>query len=131
MPLAFVFALITAFLFSFTPMHAQPMAMSPSTEADPDAFVAECVNVINGDFCRSALDFVVQGPDKLVLQRCYSNRNYITGKGVGGWRLFSDLFLVVGTPSRGDALHNTYAVTEGTRRMSQSSWHPEVSLAIL
>lgn len=70
--------------------------MLPSTEADPDSFVNHCVNVINGDYCESALDLEISGPDKLVLQRFYNAKNYMTGQGFGGWRIFSQTLLVTG-----------------------------------
>ena len=34
-----------------------------STESDPDAFIQDCVNVINGDYCEVATDLVIPGPD--------------------------------------------------------------------
>ncbi len=40
-----------------------------STESDPDAFIQNSVNVINGDYCESATDLVITGPDAMVLQR--------------------------------------------------------------
>jgi hypothetical protein len=39
-----------------------------STESDPDAFIQNSVNVINGDYCESATDLVITGPDALVLE---------------------------------------------------------------
>lgn len=71
-------------------------AMLPSTEADPDAFIDHCVNVINGDYCESALDLEIAGPDALTLQRYYNAKNYMAGKGFGGWRIFPQTLLVTG-----------------------------------
>ncbi len=45
-----------------------------STESDPDAFIQGCVNVINGDYCESAIDLRITGPDPLILQRFYSTK---------------------------------------------------------
>lgn len=67
-----------------------------TTESDPDAFVQECVNVINGDYCESGTDLVIEGPDPLILQRFYSSKNYLTGKESGGWRFLTQRFLIVG-----------------------------------
>ena len=66
-----------------------------STEADPEAFIENSVNVINGDYCESATDLVIR-PDLLVLQRFYNATDYITGAQVGGWRIFPERFLVIG-----------------------------------
>ncbi|MBS0622015.1 MAG: DUF687 family protein [Verrucomicrobia bacterium] len=62
-----------------------------STESDPDAFVQNSVNVINGDYCESATDLVITGPDALVLQRFYSAKSP-----VAEWRIFPQRFLVLG-----------------------------------
>src|ERR1700722_10448180 len=64
-----------------------------STESDPDAFIQKCVNVINGDYCESATDLVIVGPDALVLQRFYSTKDAITGVQAGGWRMLLQRFL--------------------------------------
>jgi RHS repeat-associated protein len=70
--------------------------MLPSTAGDPDSFIGHCVNVINGDYCEAVTDAVVKGPDSLDLQRFYNAKNYMTGEGSGGWRIFSQHFLVIG-----------------------------------
>ncbi len=70
--------------------------MLPSTESDPDSFIAQCVNVINGDYCETDLDLEIAGPDVLTLQRYYNSKNYMTGKDFGGWRIFPQNFLVTG-----------------------------------
>ena len=44
-----------------------------STESDPDAFIQNSVNVINGNYCEAATDFLITGPDALLLQRFYTN----------------------------------------------------------
>jgi RHS repeat-associated protein len=67
-----------------------------STESDPDAFIQNSVNVINGDYCESATDLVITGPDALVLQRFYSTKDAITGFKAGGWRILPQRFLIVG-----------------------------------
>jgi hypothetical protein len=33
-----------------------------STESDPDAFIQNSVNVVNGYYCESATDLVITGP---------------------------------------------------------------------
>jgi RHS repeat-associated protein len=70
-----------------------------STESDPDAFIQNHVNVINGDYCESATDLVIAGPDSLVLQRFYSTKDLITGLQTGGWRILPQRFLVIGRDS--------------------------------
>jgi RHS repeat-associated protein len=72
-----------------------------STESDPDAFIQNSVNVINGDYCESATDLVITGPDALVLQRFYSTKDAITGVQAGGWRMLPQRFLVVGKDPSG------------------------------
>jgi len=72
-----------------------------STESDPDAFIQNSVNVINGDYCESATDLVITGPDALVLQRFYSTKDVITGVQEGGWRMLPQRFLVVGKDASG------------------------------
>lgn len=59
-----------------------------STESDPDAFIQNSVNVINGDYCEATTDLVITGPDALVLQRFYSTKDAMTGRQAGGWRMF-------------------------------------------
>jgi hypothetical protein len=54
-----------------------------STDADPEAIIDHRVNVINGDYCEVMTDLVIKGPDDLVLQRYFSNSNYVTGKDAG------------------------------------------------
>lgn len=70
-----------------------------STESDPDAFIQNSVNIINGDYCESATDLVIKGPDALVLQRFFSAKDAITGGQEGGWRMLPQRFLVVGKDS--------------------------------
>lgn len=74
-----------------------------STESDPDAFIQNSVNVITGDYCESATDLVITGPDALVLQRFYSTKDVITGFQTGGWRMLPQRFLVVGKDPSGKA----------------------------
>ena len=72
-----------------------------STESDPDAFIQNSVNVINGDYCESATDLLITGPDALVLQRFYSTKDAITGVQAGGWRMLPQRFLVIGKDASG------------------------------
>lgn len=80
--LLFALSVYTSALFS------NPLPLI-STESDPDAFVQNSVNVINGDYCESATDLVITGPDALVLQRFYSTY-------AGSWRILPQRFLVIG-----------------------------------
>lgn len=72
-----------------------------STESDPDAFIHNSVNVINGEYCEAATDIIVPGPDALALQRFYSTKDAVTGTQRGGWRIFPQRFLVIGKDPAG------------------------------
>lgn len=72
-----------------------------STESDPDAFIQNSVNVINGNYCESATDLVITGPDALILQRFYSTKDVITGFQAGTWRIYPQRFLVIGKDPSG------------------------------
>lgn len=94
-----LFSFSLLFLFSLQSLHGSTnysAAMLPSTSGDPDSFIGHCVNVINGDYCEAATDAVIKGPDSLDLQRFYNAKNYMTGEHTGGWRIFSQHFLVLG-----------------------------------
>lgn len=93
-------------------------ALITSTEADPDSFIDNCVNILTGDYCESNTDLSIVGPDPLVLQRYYNSTNYITGQHVGGWRIFPQCFLVAGKEfnenlqsDNAEELERTYAFT--------------------
>jgi hypothetical protein len=47
-------------------LHLPLSANLVSTESDPDAFIQNSVNVINGDYCEAATDLVITGPDPLI-----------------------------------------------------------------
>ncbi|MFZ0564607.1 MAG: RHS repeat-associated core domain-containing protein [Chlamydiales bacterium] len=98
-----VYLFLMLFINSFLHLLAESMspALLPSTESDPDAFIHNCCNVINGDYCESTIDLMIAGPDALILQRHYNNKNYLTGKGIGGWRIFPQAFLVLGKDPKG------------------------------
>jgi YD repeat-containing protein len=67
-----------------------------STASDPDAIVDKCVNTLNGDYCEVVADLIIPGPDPLILQRFHNSKNYVTGQGYGGWRIFPQMLLVLG-----------------------------------
>jgi len=92
-----LFTIFTLLVFLPT-LSADPLQFV-STESDPDAFIHNSVNVINGDYCESATDLVITGPDALVLQRFYSTKDVITGIQAGGWRILPQRFLVIGKDS--------------------------------
>ena len=97
----FIFLVATCFL---TQGYAsQSAALLTSTESDPDSFVTHCVNVITGDYCESTTDLVIIAPDLLVLQRYYNSKNYITGDAGGGWRIYPQAFLVLGSDPQGES----------------------------
>src|SRR5271155_5515023 len=91
---------ILALCLSFSSLSASQLQLV-STESDPDAFIQNSVNVINGDYCESATDLAITGPDALVLQRFYSTKDVITGVQAGGWRVFPQRFLVIGKDPSG------------------------------
>ncbi len=72
-----------------------------SYESDPDAFIQNSVNIINGDYCESTTDIVITGLDALVLQRFYSTKDTMTGVQAGGWRILPQRFLVLGKDRSG------------------------------
>ena len=41
-------------------------------------------------------DLIIPGPDPLILQRFHNSKNYVTGQGYGGWRIFPQMLLVLG-----------------------------------
>lgn len=118
---------VVAVFLSLGPLHAAQMSavMLPSTEADPDAFIDHCVNVINGDYCETVRDLEITGPDALVLQRYYNAKNYMTGEAFGGWRIFPQTLLVAGkAPQTKECNEWVYAFT-GERSggiLSYSGW---------
>lgn len=85
-------------LIFFLGLHLSTLSATQliSTESDPEAFIQESVNVINGDYCEATTDLLITGPDALLLQRFYSTKDAITGIQAGGWRIFPQRFLVVG-----------------------------------
>ncbi len=74
----------------------QSSANLSSTEGDPDGIIANCVNVITGDYCEAAQDLIIKGPDLLTLDRFFNSTNYITGKEPGCWRIFPQRYLIIG-----------------------------------
>lgn len=93
------------FLLSFLSFYLHALSANQlqvvSTESDPDAYIYNSVNVINGDYCESATDLMIAGPDILLLQRFYNSKNYMTGAETGGWRILPQRFLVIGKDPSG------------------------------
>jgi len=83
-------------LHAYTPILLAGPLQLVSTESDPDAFIQNCVNIINGDYCESATDLIIGGPDPLILQRFYSTNDPITSSQGSGWRILPQRFLVIG-----------------------------------
>lgn len=79
----YIVYLIFLILFNF-PISASISLIT--TESDPDAFV-HGVNVINGEYCESATDLIITGPDILTLRRFYSSNV---------WRINPERILVIG-----------------------------------
>lgn len=82
-----VFRLLVIF-FSYVYLSTLSAKQLISTESDPDAFIQDSVNIINGDYCETVNDLLISGPDALLLQRFYTNEE--------GWKIFPERFLVVG-----------------------------------
>lgn len=93
------FHFLFIFFLTHLPLLSTREAPLVSTESDPDAFIQNCVNVINGDYCEAVTDLIITGPDALILQRYYSTGDSITGKQPGRWRIFPERFLVIGKDS--------------------------------
>lgn len=101
--------LLSVFLFICARVYANySPALLTSTEADPDSFVAHCINVLQGDYCEAVTDLSIIGPDALLLQRFYNSKNYVTGEDAGSWRIFPQQFLVLGQ-DQSENLDRTYA----------------------
>ena len=93
---ALIFLIIGLFNFQVNAVETMSTALLCSTASDPDALVEKCVNVINGDYCEVITDLIIPGPDPLILQRFHNSKNYVTGRGQGGWRIFPQILLVIG-----------------------------------
>lgn len=96
----FTFRIFFIFFSLYVPLiSANPLSLI-LTESDPDAFIQNCVNVMNGQYCEAVTDLVITGPDPLILQRFYS-----TKESRGLWRIFPERFLVVGKDFSRKACH--------------------------
>jgi YD repeat-containing protein len=78
------------FLIFFLFLHLSTLSANQliSTESDPDVFIQDSVNVINGNYSEAIADLLITGPDALLLQRFYTKEE--------GWKIFPERFLVVG-----------------------------------
>lgn len=94
-----------SFLFLGPLFASYSPALLPCTDSDPDAFIQHVVNVITGEYSEAATDISITAPSPLILQRFYSNRDYLTGTQPGGWRIFPERFLVIGK----DKLETSYS----------------------
>ncbi|MES2198700.1 MAG: RHS repeat-associated core domain-containing protein [Chlamydiota bacterium] len=104
--LRFPYRIFLLLFLSFSPILASySPALLPCTESDPDAFIQHVVNVITGEYFEAAEDLSITAPSPLILQRFYSNRDYLTGTQPGGWRIFPERFLVIGK----DRLKTSYS----------------------
>ncbi|MBA3958055.1 MAG: DUF687 family protein [Parachlamydiaceae bacterium] len=100
MTLIYQFFLFFIFCSYFSTLSADQLQLV-TTESDPDAFIQNSVNVLNGDYCESVTDLMITGPDALMLQRFYSSKDIIKGTKPGGWRIFPQRFLVIGKDPSG------------------------------
>ncbi len=88
--------LIIGFYSQAEAAESMSAALLCSTASDPDAIVDKRVNTLNGDYCEVVADLIIPGPDPLILQRFHNSKNYVTGQGYGGWRIFPQMLLVLG-----------------------------------
>ena len=91
-----VFLIASLYCLHVSAAESMSASLLCSTASDPDAIVEKCVNVINGDYCEVVSDLIVPGPDPLIVQRFHNSKNYVTGQGYGGWRIFPQMLLVLG-----------------------------------
>ncbi len=135
LPFFTIFFLLITFQIYSAPSYFGAKLLS-STESDPDCFIDHKVNVINGDYCEVVTDLIIKGPDNLIMQRFFSNSNYMTGEGKGGWRIFPQCWLTVGKDPKGnhcevsgETYYWTYAFT-GERSgsiLTYSGWESRTS----
>ena len=57
-------------------------------EAQQENLVANCVNAICGDYCDSAMDLNLAGPDSMVLKRSYHAQENHLSQTAGGWKFY-------------------------------------------
>jgi RHS repeat-associated protein len=85
-----------------------------SAESDPDAWIQDCVSVINGAYRDSTTDLCITGPDALILQRLYNTKNPFTDSQDGVWKIFPERFLVVGKDPSGKVCNGEKSPFEWT-----------------
>ncbi|MGE4574774.1 hypothetical protein, partial [Parachlamydia sp.] len=78
--------------------HASMYAHQPNVklftkENEAESFIEHQVNVVDGDYFESHIDLHFPGPDLLLLKRQLNTKSF---QHSGGWRLFSEYFLIVG-----------------------------------
>jgi hypothetical protein len=88
---------------------------------DAEAYVANCVNVITGNYCESKIDLKVhaQGEDSegLLLKRVFNTTSMHASKQVGGWSILPQLFAVLRN-DKANSIHSYEVVLEdGTKRI--------------
>ncbi len=98
-PILFLPALVTC-LYCHCALYAgASQQLFPMEEADSEAYIANNVNVINGDYSESTIDLEVHAQDQdsegLYLKRVFSTTNTLTGEQVGGWRILPQLFVMI------------------------------------
>ena len=115
-----LFTIFALFAFHGEMLHAEDMspALLSSTEGDPGIISNNAVNIVTGDYQEREIDLVIPGPDPLIVERNYNSSDYITGTSIGGWRMFSQCVLLVGTDKEvdgysigGECFEHVYALT--------------------
>ena len=81
-------------------LHAISEKYLPFRKNDPASYV-KGVSVIDGGFSAVETDFVIIGPDPLVLRRFYDSADKLEATNFGGWRIFPQCFLAFGQSSDG------------------------------
>lgn len=109
LPQFLCFSLLSLFLSCFPLLASYSPSLLICTESDPDAFIQDVVNVINGEYSESVIDLSITAPSPLLLQRFYTNRDYLTGVQPGGWRIFPERFLVIGKDKQNTSYSRAFA----------------------
>ncbi|MEI6243294.1 MAG: hypothetical protein WCP39_07850, partial [Chlamydiota bacterium] len=89
------------FLMIALEMYAAPLALFPAFEGNSSGWIEGCVDSITGCYREQVIDYIVDGPDPLFIERSYTNRDYKTGKQEGSWAFFPHCTLVVGDSNEG------------------------------
>jgi len=96
-------AFFIIFLAAKSLLAHQPFDTPLSEDSDRQGWIEQCVNVIHGDYSESVIDLIVAGPEPLILQR-----HYHATRGVIGWSIFPQQFLVIGKDPQGRSMRSDH-----------------------